>query len=499
MKSYRKHAVLPDTQVRPGVRTDHLEWIGNYLAEKKPDVIVHLGDFADMKSLSSWDKGKKSAENARYQADIDAARDAMGRLMGPIQAEQRRTRGRWKPQLLLTLGNHEDRITRFVESNPELDGKLSIDDLGYADAGWSVLPFLKPVVVDGIAYCLTPDSLVLTTDLKWAPLGDVEIGDEIYGFDEEPSAPGIGRRFKTSVVESVSPVTAPVIRVILDSGESFRATPDHRIMRLGAGWGWAHVEDLAPGDRIPRVFRTWREESTREAGWLAGMFDGEGHVSKPNSKQGGIQVGCSQNPGPTMDRLVSELARAGCRASFHHYARSAAMIRLTGPSAMKVEVLGRIRPQRLISKLRPEMLGRMQKLEVCRVVAVEPAGSREVIQIQTNTRTLIADGFAHHNCHYFTSGPMGRPVASAKAMIKKYHQSCTMGHTQSTDFYAQDYHADGRQLVGLFAGTCYLHDEPYLGPQQNAQRRQIVIKHEVRHGVYDPMLVSLDYLERKYS
>lgn len=249
-----KHLVIPDTQVRPGVDVRHLEWIGNYCADKKPDVIVQLGDFADMKALSSWDKGKKSAENARYQADVDATRDGMARLMRPIIAEKRRTHGKWTPRLVLTLGNHEDRITRFVESEPALEGKLSIDDLEYEDWGWEVYPFLKPVVVDGIAYA-----------------------------------------------------------------------------------------------------------------------------------------------------------------------------------------------------------------------------------------------------HFFTSGPMGRPVASAKALVKKYHQSATMGHTQATDWYPQDTHADGRPILGLFAGTCYLHDEPYLGPQGNFQRRQIIVKHEVQRGVYDPMFVSLSFLERKYS
>jgi hypothetical protein len=74
-----------------------------------------------------------------------------------------------------------------------------------------------------------------------------------------------------------------------------------------------------------------------------------------------------------------------------------------------------------------------------------------------------------------------------------------MGHVQTTDFYAQDFHADGRPINGLFAGTCYLHDEPYLGPQGNFQRRQIIVKHEVVRGTYDPMFVSLGFLERKYA
>ena len=60
------HIVIPDSQVRPGVPTAHLGWIGQYILDEfagHPNVkIIHLGDFADMASLSSYDKGKKRME-----------------------------------------------------------------------------------------------------------------------------------------------------------------------------------------------------------------------------------------------------------------------------------------------------------------------------------------------------------------------------------------------------------------------------------------------------
>ncbi len=52
------HAIIPDCQVKDGVDLSYLTWVGKYLAEKKPDVIVQIGDFADMPSLSSYDVGK---------------------------------------------------------------------------------------------------------------------------------------------------------------------------------------------------------------------------------------------------------------------------------------------------------------------------------------------------------------------------------------------------------------------------------------------------------
>ncbi len=70
-----------------------------------------------------------------------------------------------------------------------------------------------------------------------------------------------------------------------------------------------------------------------------------------------------------------------------------------------------------------------------------------------------------------------------------------MGHVQDTDIAM---HKKTGQM-GMFCGTCYLHDEPYLGHQGNDQRRQIIVKNEVKKGVYDPMVVSLAYLKKKYS
>lgn len=144
----KRHIVIPDTQVKRGVKTDHLEACGNYIVEKKPDVVVCLGDFADMPSLSMHqEKGHIEYEGARYLADIEAAKDGMARLMKPIKS----ARG-YNPKLILTLGNHEDRITRAAAADPKLAGTLSLKDLNYEAYGWRVVPFLQPIKVNGVLY-----------------------------------------------------------------------------------------------------------------------------------------------------------------------------------------------------------------------------------------------------------------------------------------------------------------------------------------------------------
>ena len=246
----RMHLVIPDVQARADVPLEHLEWIGNYIVEKKPDVVLQIGDFADMPSLSMYDRGKLAAEGRRYTRDIHAVHKAMDTLLKPIQDFNRTSKEKYKPELHLTMGNHEFRILRETEDNPRYEGKMSYADLAYEDFGWKVHDFLKVIELDGIEYA-----------------------------------------------------------------------------------------------------------------------------------------------------------------------------------------------------------------------------------------------------HYFTSGVYGRPVSSAAALLRERQKSCTQGHVQYTDMAIHK----KTQNIGLFCGVCYLHDEPYLGPQGNASRRQIIVKHEVENGKYDPMFVSLKFLEKNYA
>lgn len=148
---------IPDTQTKPNINLDYLAWAGEYIAEKKPDVIVHLGDHADLPSLSLFDTGKKSFEGRTYQADILAAHNGMCYLTTPISREMVRIKEnkkkQWRPRMVLTLGNHENRINRAIDSDRKLDGLISVDDLNYEDFGWEVIPFLQPIIIEGVVFC----------------------------------------------------------------------------------------------------------------------------------------------------------------------------------------------------------------------------------------------------------------------------------------------------------------------------------------------------------
>lgn len=156
------HVVIPDTQSKPGAPTDHLRWVGQYIVDHfagRDNIrIIHLGDHWDMSSLSSYDKGKKSMEGRRVQADIDAGNKALDVLDGPLEqynAQRRATKhAQWLPDKHLLNGNHENRITRAVEDDAQMDGFLSLDlinDKARAN-GWTVHPFLEVLELEGVCY-----------------------------------------------------------------------------------------------------------------------------------------------------------------------------------------------------------------------------------------------------------------------------------------------------------------------------------------------------------
>lgn len=143
----RKHIVIPDLQDRPDVPKDHMCWIGRYLVNQEPDEVIQIGDWGDFNSLSTYDRKTKRAEGKRLLQDIDSLRKSVELLVEPLVKAKRK-----RPKMHVVLGNHEDRVDRYINENPELDGVLPTPSSIYADAGLQVHPFLMPYVCDGVAY-----------------------------------------------------------------------------------------------------------------------------------------------------------------------------------------------------------------------------------------------------------------------------------------------------------------------------------------------------------
>lgn len=150
------HLIIPDTQIKPGVDISHVQWIGKYIIDRRPDTVIVLGDWFDLPSLSSYDKGTAAIEGRRVLEDVRYAKGALEQLVDPLRELQRKQKKNkekvYNPKLVFLLGNHEQRLERYVNHNPELIGIISYDTLGITELGFEMHDFLKVVNLDGILY-----------------------------------------------------------------------------------------------------------------------------------------------------------------------------------------------------------------------------------------------------------------------------------------------------------------------------------------------------------
>lgn len=147
-----KLLILPDSHAHYEYDNSRFLALGKLIIDERPDIIVNLGDMADMSSLSSYDTGHADFEGRRYHKDIEAVIDAQQKLFQPIKDYNRRNHKAYHPRLEMCLGNHEFRIQRATNEDPKLEGTISLSDLKYEAFGWNVHPFLEVLLIGQIAF-----------------------------------------------------------------------------------------------------------------------------------------------------------------------------------------------------------------------------------------------------------------------------------------------------------------------------------------------------------
>ena len=151
----RRHLIIPDAQVRPGCDLTHIDWAAKAIIDYQPDVIVCIGDWWDLPSLSTHDAaGSKEAEGRRVKEDIDVGNEAFRRLVEPMQKlrfkQIKNKRKLWSPECHFLFGNHENRLTRAIFRDPKWEGIISLNSLETPE--FKRHDFLKIVDVDGVRY-----------------------------------------------------------------------------------------------------------------------------------------------------------------------------------------------------------------------------------------------------------------------------------------------------------------------------------------------------------
>lgn len=266
--------------------------------------------------------------------------------------------------------------------------------------------------------CMTPETRVLTADLRWLPAGDLRAGQSLLTFDEHGS-PHQKRRLRFASVLSNRPRMEPVYAVELETGQVLHATAEHpwfvgtRNDRNAMRFHWRRTDELLGASPVMRhqfakrpvwlyqVFDPWDQRDSRDLGWLAGFFDGEGTLGRAGSAGEALQITAAQNPGVTLHYALDLLHRNGFEMasdSRRSDALKAHTLRVNGGINGALRFLGQVRPQRLLRNWldRPTVQA-LRQIRMVKVMRIVPAGEREVSGLSTSTHTYFAEGYAVHN------------------------------------------------------------------------------------------------------
>lgn len=145
------HLVIPDIHAHYEHDNTRASYLSQLIIDLKPDIVVNMGDQADMPSLSSYDRGTRSFNGRSYQADIVSHCDFQDRLWGAVRGRKKKL-----PRRIFLEGNHEHRIERALDADPYLTGSIGFSDLQVDDYYDDIVRYNGNtpgiITVDGIQY-----------------------------------------------------------------------------------------------------------------------------------------------------------------------------------------------------------------------------------------------------------------------------------------------------------------------------------------------------------
>lgn len=147
----KKYVVVFDIHASPGEDNTRADALANLIIDQKPDVVVNGGDTIDFASLSSYDKGKRSAIGRNYIADVESHLDFQSRMWEPVKARKKKM-----PFRVFLFGNHEFRLDRALDISPEYAGAIDYKHLKLEEYYDELVPYdgNNPGVIelDGILF-----------------------------------------------------------------------------------------------------------------------------------------------------------------------------------------------------------------------------------------------------------------------------------------------------------------------------------------------------------
>uniref|UniRef100_A0A6M3LJ42 Hint domain-containing protein n=1 Tax=viral metagenome TaxID=1070528 RepID=A0A6M3LJ42_9ZZZZ len=335
--------------------------------------------------------------------------------------------------LAVTQGNHEARIEDVDVSKDiakalgvyyRAEGAMVKISFGGGNSGHPEKPYVywgycthghggartkssKAVKVERLAawlhadfYCLHPQTKVLKGNLTWVELGEIKVGDELIGVSEYPEF-NQTRQVKHTVVTDVKYRKAETLWIQTESGRNIHTTSDHLWLnkrrhdwaKLGGRYNWYRADALAKGDELLQVFPVWETPDDWVTGYIAGLLDGEGSITVGNRRERVLVF--TQKEGLVMSYFEDYLALK--HIDYRKYKREdgCSQLVITRDAAI---LLGTTKPIRLDEKARQLIEKRLHKPEIDKIAYIGKGGYHDVVTIETDAHTFIAEGLATHNC-----------------------------------------------------------------------------------------------------
>lgn len=138
--------------------------LGRKVAAEQPDVIITIGDFLSLNCLSNWDRNKRyKMEGLRYHLEVAAGNEALDKLQQPVIELNKRLRkskqSLYQPRWIFVAGNHEDRLRRYLDTDPTFLGSVDIaKDLKLRERGFEYVQYMDVVDINGVSFTHIPIS-----------------------------------------------------------------------------------------------------------------------------------------------------------------------------------------------------------------------------------------------------------------------------------------------------------------------------------------------------
>jgi predicted phosphodiesterase len=212
----KKVIVVGDAHVDEFQELGRFKLLNALIRSTKPDYVVIIGDFLSLNCLSAWDRNKRlTMEGLRYFAEIEAGNTALDLMLDRIPK---------KTKVVYVEGNHEDRLPRYLETDPTFYGFAGIEkDLRLADRGIQYVPYKDVFYIDGVGFTHIP----------------------INGMGKGIGNPGVAQKalklFHHSIVFGHTHT--------LDHAAEHRHGAPHLNQALSVGCFFEHVDEYAKGSK----------------------------------------------------------------------------------------------------------------------------------------------------------------------------------------------------------------------------------------------------------